>query len=50
MEEVKAFFEEEGYEVLTADTGKEGLDALTVRMLKSGGRDNATAVMLRVGG
>ena len=28
VEEVKAYFEEEGYEVYTADTGKEGLDAL----------------------
>ena len=27
MEEVKAFFEEEGYEVLTADTGKEGIES-----------------------
>ena len=29
IEEVKAFFEEEGYTVHTADTGKEGIDALT---------------------
>ena len=28
IEEVKAFFEEEGYEVATADTGKEGIEAL----------------------
>lgn len=28
VEEVKAYFEEEGYEVYTAETGKEGLDAL----------------------
>lgn len=28
VEEVKSFFEEEGYEVFTADTGKEGLDML----------------------
>lgn len=28
VEEVKAYFEEEGYQVFTADTGKEGLDAL----------------------
>lgn len=29
VEEVKAYFEEEGYKVYTADTGKEGLDRLT---------------------
>lgn len=28
VEEVKAFFEEEGFEVHTADTGKEGIDTL----------------------
>ena len=28
VEEVKSFFEEEGYEVHTADTGKEGIEAL----------------------
>ena len=28
VEEVKTYFEEEGYAVYTADTGKEGLDAL----------------------
>jgi DNA-binding NtrC family response regulator len=28
VEEVKAYFEEEGYEVYTADTAKEGIDAL----------------------
>ena len=28
IDEVKSFFEEEGYEVHTADTGKEGLDAV----------------------
>ena len=27
-EEIKGYFEEEGYEVFTADTGKEGLDML----------------------
>lgn len=32
-----------------ANSVKEGLDALTVRMLKGGGKDNATAVMIRVG-
>jgi CheY-like chemotaxis protein len=30
VEEVKTYFEEEGYIVYTADTGKEGLDALTL--------------------
>ena len=29
VEEVKSFFEEEGYEVHTADTAKEGIDAVT---------------------
>ncbi len=29
VEEVKGFFEEEGYEVFTADTGKDGLDMLS---------------------
>lgn len=28
VEEVKGFFEEEGYEVFTADTGRDGLDML----------------------
>ena len=28
VEEVKSFFEEEGYEVFAADTGKEGMEAL----------------------
>ena len=28
VEEVKAYFEEEGYEVSTADTGKQGLEML----------------------
>ena len=28
VDEVKSFFEEEGYEVHTADTGKDGLDAV----------------------
>ena len=28
VEEVKTYFEEEGYEVCAADTGKEGLEAL----------------------
>ena len=28
VEEVKSFFEEEGYEVSTADTGKDGIEAL----------------------
>ena len=28
LEEVKSFFEEEGYKVYTADTGKAGLDAI----------------------
>ena len=28
VDEVKSFFEEEGYEVYTADTGKEGIEAL----------------------
>ncbi len=28
VEEVKSFFEEEGYEVYTADTGKEGIEIL----------------------
>lgn len=28
IEEVKSFFEEEGFEVLTADTGKEGIRVL----------------------
>ena len=30
VEEVKTYFEEEGYKVFTADTGKEGLDALAL--------------------
>ncbi len=30
VEEVKSFFEEEGYEVRTADTAKDGIDVLTV--------------------
>ena len=28
VEEVKAYFEEEGYQVFTADTGKDGVEAL----------------------
>ena len=28
VEEVKSFFEEEGYEVYAADTGKEGIEAI----------------------
>ena len=28
VEEVKSFFEEEGFEVFTADTGKDGIDLL----------------------
>ncbi len=38
-----------GFTFPVKNTVKEGLDALTVRMLKSGGKDNATAVMIRVG-
>lgn len=29
VEEVKSFFEEEGYQVFTADTGKDGIDAVS---------------------
>ena len=28
VEEVKSYFEEEGYEVFTADTGKDGIEAM----------------------
>lgn len=29
VDEVKSFFEEEGYDVLSADTGKEGIERIT---------------------